>query len=169
MHCQDCKKNESTVKLTQIINNQKVVLNLCQECAEKRGFHNPFSGGTFPLGEMLASVTSGVIEKKGSQASSLKCPRCGMHFSEFPKVGRFGCGECYTAFRPQLVQMLTKIHGTTQHKGDMPVPAKMDLAAEVKFEKSLEAQLREAIAAEDFEKAAQLRDKIKSAKTEKKK
>jgi protein arginine kinase activator len=169
MRCQECKKNEATVKLTQIINNQKVVLSLCQECAERRGFHNPFSGGTFPLGEMLASVTSGIIEKKGSQSNALKCPRCGMLFSEFPKTGRFGCGECYTAFRPQLVQMLTKIHGTTQHKGEMPVPAKIDLATEVRLQKSLEDQLREAVAAEDFEKAAHLRDKIKSAKPEKKK
>jgi len=169
MLCQDCKKQEAKVKLTQVVNNQKVVLNLCQECAEKRGFHNPFMGGVFPLSEMLASVSSGIIEKKGSHANSLKCPSCGMLFSEFPKIGRFGCGQCYTAFRPQIVQMLTRIQGATQHKGETPLPAKADLASQVKIEQSLEDQLREAIAAEDFEKAAQIRDKLKTSKPEKKK
>ena len=169
MFCQDCKKKESTVHLTQVVNNQKVIVNLCQECAEKRGFHNPFSGGIFPLGEMLASVTSGVIEKKGAHSSNLKCPNCGMLFSEFPKVGRFGCSQCYTAFRPQITQMLTRIHGSTQHKGEAPAPAKVDLASEIKIELSLEEELRKAIAAEDFEKAAQIRDKIKASKLNKKK
>ncbi|OGC93892.1 MAG: hypothetical protein A2142_06845 [candidate division Zixibacteria bacterium RBG_16_48_11] len=169
MLCKECKKRESTVHLTQIVNNQKVALDLCQECAEKRGFHNPFLGGIFPLGEMLASVTSGIVEKKAGSGSSAKCPGCGMVFAEFGKVGRFGCGQCYTTFRPQITQMLTRIHGSTQHKGQVPLATKVDLTSEVKKERTLEEQLRQAIAAEDFEKAAKLRDQLKSSAPEKRK
>src|SRR3990170_6026686 len=131
MLCKECKKRESTVHLTQIVQNQKVALNLCQECAEKRGFHNPFLGGIFPLGEMLASVTSGIVEKKAGSKSSVKCPGCGMVFSEFSKVGRFGCGQCYITFRPYISEMLARIHGSTQHRGQVPAETKVDLTSKI--------------------------------------
>lgn len=169
MLCQDCKKKESTVHLTQIVNNQKITLNLCQDCAEKRGFHNPFVGGAFPLGEMLASVTSGIIEKKISGASTAKCPSCGMVFSDFPKVGRFGCGQCYTAFRPMINQMLSRIHGATEHKGDLaPLIPKVQVR-ELTKEEQLDEDLKKAIAKEDFERAAHIRDQIKAHTSSKKK
>jgi len=169
MLCQDCKKKESSVHLTQIVNNQKVALHLCQECAEKRGFQNPFAGGMFPLSEMLASVTTGMVEKKGGALAAVKCPGCGMHFSDFSKAGRFGCGQCYTTFRAQLTQMLSKIHGSTEHKGAVPPATKVDLTAEVSKERQLEIELKKAIAAEDFEKAAKLRDQLKSRSVHRKK
>lgn len=169
MLCQECKKRESTIHLTQIVNNQKMVLNLCQECAEKKGFHNPFLGGTFPLGEMVAGMASGMVDKKAGSANSAKCPGCGMVFADFGKLGRFGCGQCYTAFKPQITQMLNRIQGATEHKGQMPFAAKVDLGSEVKKESKLEQELRQAIAQEDFEKAARIRDQLKNSSTQKKK
>lgn len=163
MLCQDCNKRKASFHITQIINNQKAMLNLCHECAEKRGIHNPIQGMPFPLGELLASMTSTqpAGEKKRGKTADPKCPGCGMSFSEFGKTGRFGCGHCYSAFRPQLTDLLRKIHGSNQHQGKSP-SAKSEKLQPLREERKLQDELRRAIASEDFEKAALLRDRLRT-------
>jgi protein arginine kinase activator len=118
---------------------------------------------------MLASIAGGPGNPKDSEAGTAKCTGCGMTFSDFAKSGRFGCGRCYTTFRPQIVKMLSKVHGATAHKGQMPSPTKVDLVSETSKETQLERDLRDAIAEEDFEKAARIRDQIRLSTTQKKK
>jgi len=120
MLCQDCGKREATVHLTQVINDEKVELHLCRECAEKRRFHTPFEGVPFPLAEFLASMLDQSLIKKPSKVSDKKCSTCGMYFSDFSKTGRLGCGNCYATFRSQLNDLLRKIHGSTKHQGKVP-------------------------------------------------
>ena len=96
MLCQDCNSKEATIHLTQIVNNEKVVLNLCKDCAEKRGFHSPFEQMPFPLAEIVSGmVGSSKPLKKGKKSEKekpeIKCPDCGLTFSEFGQVGRLGC------------------------------------------------------------------------------
>lgn len=162
MLCQECGKNEAGVHLTQIVNNKKVVLNLCRECAEKRGMTgNPLMQVPFPLAEILSSMMGETSEKKKGKGAEAKCPGCGFTFSEFSKVGRFGCGQCYEAFRPQVADLLRRIHGSTRHIGRLPSETK-EVDSVVVEEKRLEVELKKAIAAEDFERAARLRDRIKT-------
>ena len=161
MLCEDCGKKEATVHLTQIIDNKKTVLNLCGDCAEKRGFHSPLEGIAFPLAEFLASILEQSTAKVPSAIASTKCTGCGMAFSDFSKVGRLGCGNCYKAFREPLKDLLRKIHGSDQHRGKVP-HYKEDIMRPIKEERKLQEELKKAIEAEDFEMAAQLRDKIKS-------
>ena len=40
MLCQNCKKNEANVKYTEIINGEKKVLMLCEECSHELGIDN---------------------------------------------------------------------------------------------------------------------------------
>jgi protein arginine kinase activator len=164
MLCQDCSKNEAGVHLTQIVNNKKVVLNLCRECAERRGMTgNPLMQVPFPLAEILSSMMGETAEKKKGRgtASETKCPGCGFTFAEFSKVGRFGCGQCYQTFRGQVSDLLRRIHGSTRHIGREP-DEKREVDAVVVEEKRLEDELKKAIASEDFEKAARLRDRLKN-------
>ncbi len=160
MLCQDCHKNEATVHLTQIINNKKVELNLCKSCAEKRGFHSPFEKMPFPLAQFLTGMLKekGEITRNGLQ--TLKCPNCGMTFTEFSKMGRLGCGSCYTAFRTQLKDLLRKVHGSNEHRGKTPSTTVKELKP-IREERKLKEQLRQAIEKEDFETAAIIRDKLK--------
>ncbi|MBD3256973.1 hypothetical protein GF377_00975 [candidate division GN15 bacterium] len=168
MLCQDCKKREAQVHLTQIVNNEKVTLSLCRECAALRGFHSPLDQGAFPLAEIL----SGLAKTESSQGeeeplADLKCETCGLTFDQFTRQGRFGCGECYLAFRSRLEAILRKIHGASLHRGRSPEFAKFDNAAEVipvAEEERLRTELRKAIEAEDFERAAELRDKLKAVR-----
>jgi protein-arginine kinase activator protein McsA len=87
MKCQDCGERDSKIHMMQIINNEKVVLNLCEECAAKRGFHSPLDNIPFPLADFLAGMLTSESSGKGSAEPSgppLVCPGCGLSFEEFP-------------------------------------------------------------------------------------
>ncbi len=161
--CQDCNKHESTVHLTQLINNKKVVLHLCRDCAERRGFHSPFENMPFPLAEFvtgMVGIGKTAPAKRGKRpGKQKKCAFCGMSFEDFGKVGRLGCGKCYSIFRNDLTDLMRKIHGSCEHRGKVPVGTS-DAMKPLREERILREELKRAIEKEDFEKAAELRDKI---------
>ncbi len=169
MKCQDCQKQEAMVHMTQIINNEKTTLNLCQQCALARGFHSPLDNIPFPLAEILTGIADAGPKpslKKKDNSPKLICPNCGLEFNEFTQQGRFGCGACYKAFRPRLEQIMRKIHGNSLHRGRSPIISSESMESSevlpVKEEERLEEELAKAIGAEDFERAAEIRDKLKT-------
>jgi protein arginine kinase activator len=168
MICQDCKKREASVHMTQISGNDKTSLSLCRECALARGFHSPLDNMPFPLADILSNmVKATATAAKSDPADELVCRKCGLTFDEFARQGRFGCGECYTAFRPRLESIMRKIHGASLHRGRNPETQSLTPQLDplpVKEEERLEAELKKAIDSEDFERAAELRDKLKTVR-----
>jgi len=168
MTCQDCKKNQAQVHFTQIVNNEKLSLSLCKDCASARGFHSPLDNVPFPLAEILSSLTTGLSEKTtGKDNEKLKCEACGLTFGDFTRKGRFGCGQCYRTFRTRLEGNMRKIHGASLHRGSIPKfegEKTENLPIPVKEEARLETELRKAIESEDFERAAEIRDKLRLMK-----
>ncbi len=168
MKCQDCHIREAQVHLTQIVNNEKTTLHLCNECAAARGFHSPLANVPFPLAEILSSFASMPLGKKQPAVDEIQvqCSMCGLTFHEFTRKGRFGCGECYKKFRTRLEPIMRKIHGASLHRGRGPfVKATGENSQKmlpIKEEERLEAELQRAIESEDFERAAEIRDKLKS-------
>lgn len=164
MKCQDCGERDSKVNLTQIVNNEKVVLNLCKECAATRGFHSPLDNIPFPLANFLSNLMTMDDTQKGIKAiatSGLVCPTCDLSFEEFSRLGRFGCGDCYKTFRDRLQGLLRKIHGSSLHRGKLP-PLLSEDGSMIKEQERLQEELEKAVKSEDFERAADLRDKLKS-------
>lgn len=167
MLCQDCKKREAQVHLTQIVNNEKTTLHLCKECAAARGFHSPLDTMPFPLADILSSLAPQVSDpKQAREQDQITCPTCGLSFEEFKRQGRFGCGDCYRTFRTRLEVIMRKIHGASLHRGQSPNFGASDsgenLPIPVKEEERLEEELKKAIESEDFERAAEIRDKLKT-------
>jgi protein arginine kinase activator len=171
MLCQDCKKREAHVQITQIVNNEKTMLSLCKDCAAARGFHSPLENAPFPLAEILSGLAQ--ITPKADipiSAGTVSCPNCGLAFEDFARQGRFGCGECYKTFRGDLEKIMRKIHGASLHRGKAPTfdlpdvksDGNSDITLPVKEEERLESELKKAIEAEDFERAAEIRDKLKT-------
>ena len=164
MVCPICNKREATIHLTQIVNNEKISTSMCQECAAQRGFHSPLDNVPFPLAEILSGMTKHMPRKQNdTPAEQLTCPNCKMSFDQFANQGRFGCGECYQTFRARLEVIMRKIHGASLHRGRNPgMEATSDTTAlvPVREEERLESALKQAIADEDFERAAELRDKL---------
>lgn len=169
MLCQDCKKKEAQVHFTQIVNNEKTSLSLCKECAAARGFHSPLDNVPFPLANILSGLAADLPQKyQPSQSDDLKCETCGLTFEQFTRQGRFGCGDCYKAFRNRLEMIMRKIHGNSLHRGKQPgfVPGEVesDMPLSIKEEERLQSELEKAIKDEEFERAAELRDKLKTLK-----
>ena len=168
MECQDCKKHEAQVHLTQIVNNEKTTLHLCNECAAARGFHSPLDNIPFPLAEILSALTANMPGITDSVRDEITCQSCGLTFERFTQQGRFGCGECYRAFRQPLEPIMRKIHGASLHRGQTPSfspsGSNDSLPIPIKEEERLELELKKAIESEDFERAAEIRDKLKTVR-----
>lgn len=167
MLCQDCKKREAQVHLTQITNNEKTTLHLCKECAAARGFHSPLDNIPFPLAEILAGLAADMPGAQKAEAQDkITCHTCGLSFEAFTRQGRFGCGDCYRTFRHRLEPIMRKIHGASLHRGRSPRLSTPDSEGTppipVKEEERLEEELIKAIESEDFERAAEIRDKLKT-------
>lgn len=167
MLCQDCKKREAAVKLTQIVNNEKMTISLCKECAAARGFHSPLDNVPFPLAEILSGMAETLPSSTDPQPpqETLVCKNCELTFEQFTRQGRFGCGECYAAFRPRLESIMRKIHGASLHRGRSPEMTAVetdDHMRSIPEEERLRSELKKAIEAEEFERAAELRDKLKA-------
>ncbi|MBN1256532.1 MAG: UvrB/UvrC motif-containing protein [Planctomycetes bacterium] len=154
--CEICKKRPATVHLTDIHNNEKKELHLCQDCAEKKGiaFHTNFS-----LPDMLAGLSK---KKSAASDSSLDCPECGLSYNEFQARGRLGCPHDYQAFHEELMPMIERIHGKTQHVGKSIAANKA--SARQKEILNLQRKMRAAVEREAYEEAAELRDTINRMK-----
>jgi len=175
MLCNICNKNQATVHLTEIVDNQMTELHLCDDCAKKKSIQMEQQ---FGLSDLLAGLVDYSKQLGGSEkmAAGTQCPSCGLTYEDFRKIGRLGCSECYTAFGRYLGPLLKRIHGASQHVGKAPlsvVSEGLKPAARLPRGSSvadLKARLQEAVEREEFEEAARLRDAIKEVeKTEKKK
>jgi protein arginine kinase activator len=120
----------------------------------------------FPLAEILSGLAADLPSVRETEVKEeITCPGCGLTFGAFTRQGRFGCGECYKAFRPRLEPIMRKIHGASMHRGKTPtveaIEGESPVAVSVREEERLEQELHKAIESEDFERAAEIRDKLR--------
>jgi protein arginine kinase activator len=156
MKCQFCS-NPATVHLTRLVKKQKVEVHLCQACAEKH--QSPVSD--LSLSSILESLIGQHVSPVAEELSRLICPTCGIKYMEFRADGRLGCPADYEVFRAGLVPILQRIHRATRHAGKVPgrrAPTPRDSAEDLL---ELRQQLRRAVEAEDYERAAAVRDLIR--------
>ena len=157
--CMNCKTRPATVHYTEIVNDNMVAMNLCVECAEEKGIEVG-KAGNFGIGDLVAGLLDGAVQSEAERISKVRCPSCGYDYSDFKKIGRLGCPECYDAFEAQLVQVLRHVHGSTQHAGKKASQVGERAALRERMT-TLRAELTEAITAEDYERAAAIRDEIR--------
>ena len=160
MQCDVCGEKDATVFLTQIVEGKMQKVNLCESCSKAKGVNDPTG---FALADLLLGLGAAEQIDKGSVAQ--KCPVCGFTQADFKKTGRLGCSECYTTFADGLAAMLSNMHKGTVHVGKAPgnCAQKRELTAKIK---NLQATLDDAVAQEQYEKAANLRDEIRKMETE---
>ena len=159
MLCDICSKNPATVHLTEIVDDQMSELHLCEECARKKSSQME---SQFGLSDLLAGLADFEKPSEEKEMVSLKCPNCGLTYKDFKKVGRFGCGECYTTFKKFLTPLLKRIHGSGMHCGKCPVRVTTGKFSKKKVDiQYLRCQLQKAIEMEVYEEAAKIRDQIK--------
>ena len=157
MKCERCNKNEATVFYREIINGRETKLNLCSACAREKETESGLSfKGLFSNSLFTSPATYKVREEK-------KCPLCAMTEREIRSAGKVGCPECYKAFEEFLAPTLRRLHGGAVHRGRRPGTAIGESEGESEISR-LEAELRDCLKREDYEKAAVLRDTIRDLK-----
>ncbi len=157
MLCDICGKNEATVHLTEIVNDQVTKLHLCEECAKEKGAKMEEH---FGLSDLLAGLSDLGSGMEPDLTGNIKCNNCGLTYQSFRKVGRLGCSECYEAFKKQLGPILKRIHGADRHVGKVPLKSGKVLD-EMNILQEMRQRMEKAIQFEEFEEAARLRDEIK--------
>ncbi len=163
MMCDRCGQKQATIYLTKVINGSKTELHLCKQCAEQ-GDSDFFKD--MSLVNILANLAS-AQQKQTPAEPPVVCPDCGFDQDRFRREGRVGCEQCYRQFSGELIPMMRRIHGSLQHIGKRPglsAPAKVPAPEKRKPTRleELRLQLKIAVKAEEYEKAAGLRDEIRA-------
>lgn len=158
MICQMCKDKVATIHLKEIVDAVVTEIHLCKECFETREREGgQASAPSTNTSELFDHKTK---KRAKTQAKTITCRTCGTTDEEFSANGRLGCEDCYRTFAESLEPILNRVHGSTEHRGKVPsqMTRNLDLKTELR---RLQEDLQSAILAENYERAAKLRDKIK--------
>ncbi len=152
MLCEKCKKRNATVLYKQTINGVSEQIALCADCA------NQFSFGSFG-GDFNFFGT--MFDKRPKSAPDQVCTLCGSTYEQIAREGKVGCAKCYEIFADRLRPSIERIHGNSRHVGRKPKGAVERDQKEEQL-KALRKELSNAVAEENFEQAAKLRDQIRA-------
>jgi len=171
MLCDRCSNNEATIHLKEVVNGQVTALNLCPDCAVDAAGQGPGgNSGDVDLASLVLGLAAehapGPTSKQGGEQAdgeAQPCPACGLTAAEFRSTGRLGCAQCYRTFASILVPALADMHRATRHQGKT-LDTAQNLAGETRRGRSelpqLEEELARAVAAEAYERAADIRDRL---------
>lgn len=182
MICENCRQREATIRYVQLLNGAKKVRNLCPACLKEIDpehyaavfeKESPFAN---LLSGLLGITSDGERTQQFKEMSQIVCPTCGTTYEEFTKDNVFGCEDCYSVFGPLIGDKLKNIQGNVTHTGKHPLgreKARERTAPDVTGELTaaerislLEFRLKEAVAEENYELAAQCRDEIRALKAQ---
>ena len=110
-----------------------------------------------PISQLLEEF---ILQAADKDSADLTCEVCGLTLVEFQEYGVLGCRHDYDVFQEPLAALLARAHQGTEHVGKVPRHVGRDQKRQNTILR-LRAELRGAIAAEDYERAAGLRDRIK--------
>ena len=147
MLCSNCNKRKARIHLTDIKDGEKRELDLCEVCAKELGI------GDFVVPDFAGATQAPVPDKT--------CPHCGRSYKDFVEKGRLGCQHDYDEFKDELTPTLKRVHQAERHRGK--APARLEASnRKQRILDYLEEELSRAVKREEYEKAAELRDRIAS-------
>jgi protein arginine kinase activator len=160
MQCEECGKKPASVHIIKIENGNKTDMHLCEQCAVQK---KPITiKANFSMQDLVAGILkSGAMGPfKVDIVHEAKCTVCGLTYSKFKATGKFGCSNCYKVFGERLNPLFKRLHGNIIHTGKLPSKAGSKIKLDREIEK-LKQELNTAVNNEEYEKAAEIRDKIR--------
>ena len=150
--CEKCGENPADIHIRQIINDKETGLYICSKCAEtmKKKFLSFLKVNNF--------ITS-MMQQVETNDENKVCSFCKFDINKIRKLGRVGCAMCYETFEKELEPIVAKMNINRSR-------ININEKAQSEVEK-LQTQLNKAVLEEEYEKAAELRDKITLLKGEK--
>jgi protein arginine kinase activator len=157
MLCESCKERDAVVQHIQVMPTGVQNVHLCEKCAAAKGVETTITMQQHPLGDLVQAVQ----QAAAATADAASCTFCGSTQRDFRMTGRLGCAHCYEALEHSLRALLRQLHGNSKHVGIRYVAPQVQMESSVDSIHDLEDRLRRAVASEQFELAAELRDRIR--------
>ena len=172
MLCNKCKKREATTHVKSVVNGKYEEYMLCSACAKELGYNNMWGDFTSDFSSILGSFFSNALPER---TATTRCPVCNSTFHDISQSSKVGCAKCYEVFYADLMPSIKRIHSNTTHSGKRPphiaqlnspshenetVAECVETSAKAEIAK-LKEELENAVKEQNFELAAELRDKIK--------
>ncbi|MCA8914985.1 MAG: UvrB/UvrC motif-containing protein [Planctomycetes bacterium] len=184
MDCQCCNKRPAGIRICDVDDNSiEEQINVCPDC------FNLIKRYMFDITKPLMVTADVVREVQGLLNAGDKalatipepggitpvgkdpvpiCPDCGITLSEFRAKGRFGCPRDYEVFAEHLDPLFERIHDVqpARHEGRLPEnSAGEETVQRRQTIADLRKRLDAAVAEENYELAARLRDEINEAES----
>lgn len=150
--CEKCGENPANIHIRQIVNNEESELYICTKCAEK------MQKKILSFLKMNNFIT-GMMQQVEPEDEEKVCPLCKFDINKIRKLGKVGCANCYDVFASELTPVMKKMNINRSIKGKTN-----NEQQEINV---LQTKLNEAVVKEEYEKAAELRDKIAELKGDK--
>lgn len=174
MLCQSCHKFQATLHQLDVVyddagRSEVQAKNFCASCAKQAGLPVPKASSYPKIMSMLskaflnplqnaaeanaagASVQPTPRQENAESELPPNCPDCGWTLRDLKQTSRLGCPKDYEIFADYLGEMFERLHGFDSH---------VDLSQDEHPLERIQAAMEKAIAAEDYEKAAELRDRL---------
>ena len=105
------RKKPATLHFTKIVNGEKTEFHICETCAREKGEMIPGTSNGFSIHNLLSGLLDfePIIRARFRRAVVRSV---GLTYSQFSKLGRFGCGSCYQ-FSEKLDPLFKRVHGNT--------------------------------------------------------
>ncbi|MFO7769637.1 MAG: UvrB/UvrC motif-containing protein [bacterium] len=164
MLCEDCNERVATVVYTEVREGSKHTLHLCQSCVAARGIKTPVMKSPLQPDALFQGLLTHYQDEEAlplgeHPMDARRCPACDGSFQAFRETGRLGCPECYGAFEEELKTLMRRLHGTVEHLGRMYEAPQRGVEEETD-PVLIRRALDRAVASEEFERAARLRDRL---------
>ncbi len=157
--CERCGQRPAALQVTEVKDGERREHHLCEPCARQEGALLPVLS--------LAHILGGLVplESPDGAGDALtggpSCPECGWTGAQIQHTGQMGCPHCYEVFGRWVDPVVRRIHGSNEHRGK--IPSRTGQAVRRQRTLSLlRSQLADAVAQEEFERAAELRDQIRA-------
>jgi len=150
MVCTACSKKIAVYHLVSLDKNELVETHLCEECYKSSGLSLAKSGSVNNSNSILDALLGKDIEE---EIQEKYCQRCGTSLVEFRHSGVVGCSNCYNVFKDEI----RKKYPFRENYKDSGLKTIDDL----QYIKMLNDELKKALKDEQYERAAEIRDKLR--------
>jgi protein arginine kinase activator len=159
MLCDFCHERDAVFFIEQVGPSSRRKLNICMECAVKRGITPDPQSLEKSVGGLFAELAHVSQQIEGEDPRV--CPVCGTSVISIRKTGCIGCPECYAIFKKEIQELLKARGQTGPYTGTMPRRL-ASFRSLLTDRIELQAKLEESIKKEDYEKAALYRDYLRA-------
>lgn len=169
MKCSRCESSDALFKFVLLPKGapEPEEVPLCQSCAAEASPYIANMVQKKPVSELLAQLLKQQSSKEAAAPVSAAaadvppCRECGLPFSTYKATLMLGCPACYESFGEALMDDIRKFHGAVVTAEAPPPPPELLLDRQKRLA-AMKAEMAECLENEDYERAAFLRDSIKT-------